>query len=125
MFHDDMKLILPSGTVGNVNGATQSLPPDCSSLCAQFVVEVAGGTPTVTFALQVSEDASNWVAAPILTDATDTVAASTSVQTATGVVRQFLDNPSGARKYRFYRAVTTANTNCTVRVEAYLTRATS
>lgn len=119
--------LAPAGSVGNVTGAGVDIDP-YDSLSFQFVVEVAGATPTVTWKVQASPSAPGvsdanaaWYDVGYITDATDTIATATRTATAVGAQIQFVSNPV-ARKYRRFRIVTSANTNITFRVEAYRVR---
>lgn len=111
-------LALPSGTTGNVNGASVSVPPEVEQIAVQYVVEAVGATPTVTFVTQVSLDGTNWFAALTLGDTNDTPAASSKTMTAVGVQHEYIDL-GVARDWPFLRVVTSANTNSTVRAEVY------
>jgi hypothetical protein len=96
-----------------------------SALAFEFVVEVAGATPTVTWKIQASPDDlsvtdgnAHWYDLGYITDATDTISVATRTATAAGAQIEFISNPV-ARQYRRFRLVTTANTNVTYRGEAY------
>ena len=77
----------------------------------EFIVEVAGATPSVTYALQGSFDGTNYDTNGIalIPSSSDTVA-STRAVTATGYTH---NQTSQSRIFRFNRLVTTANTNVT------------
>lgn len=93
---------------------------DTGPIAIQFVVEVAGGTPTVTWKAQGSLDGSNWYDLFYLTDASDTPAATALTSTAVGAKVIYLDMGVGtSRQYPMYRVVTSANTNITYRAEMY------
>lgn len=118
--------LAPTGSTGNVTGTGLNVNPPCDSVAFKFVVEVAGATPTVTFKIQgcvddpsVSDANATWVDVPYITSNTDTVATTTQTATAVGGTVFFLDVAAGARFFRRYRVVTTANTNVTFRCEAY------
>ena len=85
----------------------------------QFVVEVIGATPTVTFKYQASLDNVNWYDLVYFTDANDTLSVATRVVTTVGASVQWLDTGNSSRLYRYYRLVTSANTNVTYRGELY------
>jgi hypothetical protein len=84
----------------------------------QFIVDTAGATPTVTWKVQGSLDNSNFYDVNYVTDATDTAAVTGLTSTAVGAKVVFMANP-GARMYRFFRLVTSANTNITYHAELY------
>lgn len=114
----DVILAAPAGTTGNNTGNSIRLP-DYLTLAAQFVVEVAGATPTVTWKFQGSIDGTNWYDLAYVTDASDTISAATRTATAVGAQVNFADLANTSRKYKFVRCVTTANTNITYRAEIY------
>lgn len=119
-------LLANAGTTGN-NTHTAidfKFPPVAApqQVSFVFVVEAAGATPTVTFKYQGSHDNSNWFDLPYITDASDTLSQATRVVTATGASIQWLAG-AHSRQFRFYRLVTTANTNVTYRSEIYVQNA--
>ena len=107
------------GSTGNNTHNSVHIGADYATVALQFVVEAVGGTPTVTYKWQGSPDNSNWYDIAYITDASDTLAVSTSVRTTTGADLKFISNP-GARRYKYIRLVTSANTNVTYRGEVYL-----
>lgn len=106
------------GTTGNSTGASVGVGGNYQTIAMHFVVEAVGATPTVTWKFQGSIDGTNWYDVAYVTDATDTLAVTTEVDTAVGASVHFLANP-GTRKYKFFRCVTSANTNVTYRSEIY------
>jgi hypothetical protein len=84
----------------------------------EFEVTAIGATPTVTWIIQGSMDASNWYPVNYVTDATDTAAVAGLTSTAVGKKIIFLSNPV-ARRYKYYRVVTSANTNVTYSAVAH------
>lgn len=115
--------LAPSTSVATTHPSVQLAGYD--SLAFEFVVDVVGATPTITWKVEGSPDEvdvddtnSHWYDVAYVTDANDT--ASTSTKTATSVGGQiiFLDNPV-ARRYRKYRLVTSALTNITYHADAY------
>lgn len=119
--------VVPTGTTGNVTSTGVRIDP-YDALGFEFIVEVAGATPTITWKIQattanpdVLDAAANWYDLAYITDASDTVAVSTRVATGVGGQLNFLSNPV-ARKYRRFRVVPTSNTNITYRVDAYRVR---
>jgi hypothetical protein len=117
----DRLLLAPAGSTGNVVGAAVPLPTALYHLLAfQFVVEAAGGSPTVTYKFQGSADGTNWYDIGYVTDISDTVSSATRVRTSVGADIGFLSNPV-ARWYQYYRVVVTGNNNVTFRAEAFVT----
>ncbi|MDE2101465.1 MAG: hypothetical protein KGL39_29740 [Patescibacteria group bacterium] len=108
-----------TGTTGNVTGNSVQVSDAFDAIAFQFVVEVAGATPTVTYQFQGSVDGVNWYNVGYVTDATDGISQSTRTRTSPGADVMFLSNPI-ARRYRYFRVVTTANTNITFRAEMYV-----
>ena len=111
-------LAAPVGSTGNNTHNSLHVGSDYSSLVMQFVVEAIGATPTITYKWQGSADGTNWYDVAYITDASDTLAVSTRVATTVSAQIQFTSNPS-ARRYKYYRVVTSANTNVTYRAEIY------
>lgn len=116
--------LAPTGSTGNATHDPLHIGSDYMALGMLFIVEAVGATPTVTWKVQgsISGDgaqAAEWFDIAYITDATDTLAVTTRTATAVGHQINFLANPS-ARKYKFIRLVTSANTNVTYRAEAYL-----
>lgn len=110
--------LAPAGTTGNNTSTASHVDPNHFALVFQFVVEAVGATPTVTFKFQGSPDNTNWYDIGYITDGTDGISQSTRTVTAVGSSIAFLSNPF-ARRYRYVRCVTTANTNVTYRAELY------
>lgn len=113
-------LLAPAGSTGNITGnavGPQGRWNDQTGF--QFVVEVAGATPTVTFKYQGTLDGTTWVDLPYITGNSNTSATATQTVTAVGTTVNFLDTASGARSFNQYRVVTTANTNITFRAEMW------
>jgi hypothetical protein len=117
-------LAAPVGSTGSQTHASVELAP-YDTIAFQFVVEVAGATPSVTWKIQgsvdeniVSDANSNWYDVFYVTDSSDTGATTAITQTTLGAKLIFLDNPV-ARRYRKFRVVSSANTNVTYRCEAH------
>ena len=113
--------LAPTGSTGNVTGAsveTTNIVED-AQIAFQFVVEVAGATPTITYKYQGSLDNVNWYDLIYFTDANDTLSVATRTVTAVGATVQWLDSGNNSRMYKFFRVVPTANTNITYRAEMY------
>lgn len=85
----------------------------------QFVVEAIGATPTVTFKYQGSLDGLTWSDVSYTTPANAAASQATQTVTTVSTTVNFL-TPSTTLFYRYYRCVTTANTNVTYRAEAYV-----
>lgn len=75
------------------------------------IITVVGGTPTCTYALEVSADGSTWVAATYADISTPTVdsTATFAITTAT-VTQKIIKQPA---TWRFFRITYSANTNVT------------
>ena len=112
------RLLAPAASSGNVTGTAFDVDPGAAGHAFQFVVETTGATPTVTWKIQGSWNSANWFDLLYVTDASDTAATTTRIVTTVGADLIFLSNPI-ARQYKFYRVVTTANTNITFRCEVY------
>jgi len=113
----DATYLAPPGSTGNMTSTPKPIG-SYDSLVLQFVVEAIGTTPTVTYKFQGSVDDVNWYDIGYVTDASDTISATTRSMTAVGAQVEFLSNPV-ARKYKWFRIVVTSNTNVTFRAEAY------
>lgn len=118
-------VLAATGSTGNNTHAGVSLE-DADGVAIAFIVEAAGATPTVTFKVQgaledstVADSAANWIDLAYLPSSGDTPATTTQTATAVGATVFFLDFASGARFYRRFRLVTSANTNITYRANAY------
>lgn len=108
-----------AGSTGNNTHNSVAVGSDYSSVVLQFVTEAVGGTPTVTYKWQGSANNVDWYDLAYITDASDTLSVATRASTATGAQISFTCNPS-ARRYKYYRLVTSLNTNVTYRGEIYL-----
>lgn len=109
--------LTPAGSTGN-NTHTGVRVGGHEALALVFNVTAAGATPTVTFKFQGSHDGSNWYDVAYITDASDTLSTATRVVTGVGQSVNFVANPV-ARRYNYFRCVTTANTNITYNAKAY------
>lgn len=110
--------LAPSGSTGNVIGASYAVGGSYEALALLFVVEAVGASPTVTYRFQGSPDGVNWFDVGYITDASDTISTSTRAMTATGSQVAFLSNPV-ARRYAYFRVVTSSNNNVTFRAELF------
>jgi hypothetical protein len=116
----NVRVLAPAGSTGNVTlpaGSGLQAKP-LGAVALQFVVEAVGATPTVTFKYQGSVDGVNWFDVPYLTPASDTLSQATTVVTAVGATLLWVDRAL-ERSFKFFRVVTTANTNVTFRAELY------
>lgn len=117
----NLQSLAPTGTTGN-NTHPGVQATGAVRVAVQFVVEVAGSTPTVTWKVQGSLDGSNWYDCEYMSDSSDTGAATTRTATAVGAQTEWLDLAGGSRFYSQYRMVTSSNTNVTYRGELYTAR---
>ena len=108
-----------TGQTGNNTHTAVEVGDENSQSAFEFVVESVGATPTVTWKVQGSMDGSNFYDLAYLTDATDTVAVATRTATAVGRQIAFLSRPTD-RFYRYFRVVTTLNTNVTYSAVMYV-----
>jgi hypothetical protein len=112
-------VLAPSGSNGNQTGPAVGIGVGTTNtMVFQFVVEAAGGSPTVTFQFQGSIDNEYWYPIAYVTDSSDTVSTASRVMTATGASVCFLSNPI-ARAYNYVRVVVSGINNITYRAEAY------
>lgn len=122
-FFTDVTYLAPVGSTGNLDGTLpaqqKQVPPQCVTTAFQFVIEAVGSTPTVTFKYQGSLDGTNWFDVLYTTDASDTAATTAITKTGTGAFVVFLNGNSFDRFYKYFRVVTSANTNVTYRAEMY------
>lgn len=122
MAAENLQYLAATGTTGNNTGSWIALPSidDVEAVACQFVVEAAGATPTVTWKIQGSLDQTNAYDLAYVTDSSDTNATATRTATATGAQVNFLNKgPGESRAYKYFRVVTTLNTNITYRCELY------
>lgn len=109
-----------TASTGNNTHAAVTAPIESSAATAiQFVVEVAGATPTVTWKAQGSLDGTNWYDVLYVSDSSDTAATTGLVSTAVGAKVIWLSNAT-SRQYAQFRVVTSSNTNITYRAELYV-----
>jgi len=101
----------PAGATGNVTSPAVTLDGDPDVIALNFVIEAIGSTPTVTFVWQGSIDGTTWFPLLYVTDSADTAATTAITKTAVGATPIWPSN--NQRRYRFYRCVTSANTNVT------------
>lgn len=113
--YDGPHYLAPTGSTGNNTHTAVQAGAVWSTAIVEFVVEAIGASPTVTWKIQGSLDNSNWYDLGYVTDASDTFA--TAARTVTTVSKQI---QFSTRPYRYFRLVTSANTNVTYRAELYL-----
>ena len=111
-------LLAQPGSTGNVTGSSYHIGSNTQATALQFIVEAAGATPTVTYKFQGSADGTNWFDVGYITDSSDTISTATRTRTSVGADIAFVSNPV-ARRYAYYRVVTSLNTNVTFRAEIY------
>jgi hypothetical protein len=116
MYH--VGTLAPTGSTGNVSGASYAVHGIYEALVFLFVVEEVGASPTVTYKFQGSPDGENWFDVGYITDSSDTISTATRTRTSVGADIAFVSNPV-ARRYAYYRVVTSLNTNVTFRAEIY------
>lgn len=110
--------LAPTGTTGN-NTHTGVAAAEVGLIGFQFVVEVAGSTPTVTYKLQGSFDGTNWSDVMLLPAGSDTATAAPAAAVGTGATL-FSIAQAHSRAFSQFRLVTSANTNITYRGELYI-----
>lgn len=114
-----MALLAPAASTGNNTHTAVSVDTPGAVPALEFVVEAVGATPTVTWKFQGSFDNVTFYDLAYVTDASDTLSVATIASTATG--RKVVFPANGLiRAYKYYRLVTSANTNVTYRAEANL-----
>ncbi len=105
-----------TSTGNNTHSAVRVGPNE--TVAFEMEVTAIGATPTVTWKIQGSMDGTNWFDVAYVTDANDTVSVATRTMTTVSTQIAFLSNPV-ARRYNYYRLVTTANTNVTYKARAH------
>lgn len=105
-------------STGNSTGSSILIGANYQNVAFVFNVTAIGATPTVTWKFQGSIDGTNWFDVAYVTDASDTLSTATEVDTTVSQSVHFLANP-GTRKYKFFRCVTSANTNVTYNSAIY------
>lgn len=110
-----------TGQTGNNTHTGIDIGPYASGrVCVNFIVEAIGATPTVTFKLQGAMNDTTLAYADIATvDSNADTIVTTKTVTAVGQFPVFVNSGPVDRFYRFYRLVTSANTNVTYRAELW------
>lgn len=117
----ELNTLADSGSTGNNTHDSVYFGGTYEQLAIQLVVEAVGATPQITWKVQGSVDNERWYDLAYITDASDTVAVAAMTVNPTSQDQGkviFISNPV-ARRYKYFRVVTSANTNTTYRVEAY------
>lgn len=119
----DSHSLAPTGSTGNNTHTAVQVPGVGDYAVAfQLVIEAAGATPAITWKIQGSIDGTGYTDIAYITTTSDTAASSAIVESAPAAGDRkiiWLSNPV-ARRYRYFRLVTSANTNVTYRGELYL-----
>lgn len=119
----DVYPLSPTGSTGNNTHTAVQMPgPGLRTVAFQFVIEAVGATPAVTWKIQGSLDGVGYMDIPYVTNTSDTTTANPITESApTAGFRRvlWLANPL-ARQFRYFRLVTSANTNVTYRGELYI-----
>lgn len=107
-----------AGSTGNNTHSALYVGGTYESVAFQFRATAVGATPTVSWKIQGSPDGTNYFDLGYITDASDTVATATRAVTTVSAQINFLSNPV-ARRYKYFRLVTSANTNVTYAADIY------
>jgi len=99
-------------STGNNTHAAVSAPQQTQAVAAQLNVTIIGATPTITYEVQGSEDGVNFKPLSYTTPASATIQTGPRTRTTVSSDLIFL-TPQANRLYRYYRVVTSANTNVT------------
>lgn len=99
-------------STGNNTHAAVSVPSHAEAVSALFTVTVIGATPTVTYSVQGSDDGINFTPVQYITTSGSALGATPRVRTTVSTDLIHISSPRD-RRYRFYRVVTSANTNVT------------
>lgn len=102
-----------AGTTGNNTHGPKTLPEwgGDRKVALVFTISTTGSTPTVTFKLQGSMDATNFADITLLPTETSATAASVT-KTGLGTYIYFIDQQH-TRRYESLQLVTSSNTNVT------------
>lgn len=113
-------LAAAASTSNNTHTGVQVTEDITVQIGVEFNVEAVGATPTVTYALQGSFDGTNYDTTGImLIPSNSETAAATRVVTATGYYHSFVAQ-AHSRGWRYFRLVTTSNTNVTYSASLYV-----
>lgn len=116
MYQDSV--LAAAGSTGNNTHSSVHVGGEYKAIAFVMNVTAIGATPTITYKYQGSADGTNWFDVFYVTDATDTASAGTRVMTTVSQQIAFLANPV-ARRYKYFRLVTSANTNVTYNAALY------
>jgi hypothetical protein len=118
-------LMANPATTGNNTHTSVGLSPAAGRTAFAFIVEVAGGGPTVTYVFQgsldptaISDANALWVPLIVLPSNSETATAAPAASTTVGAVVHYLAQ-AHTRFIRRVRVVTTLNTNITYRCELH------
>ena len=116
--------LAPVGSTSNNTHASVSTDADLDALSLEFEITAVGGTPTVSWLFQGSNDpvdvpdaSSDWHALEVIPDDAAAEIATVQTKTAVGVYGASVDLKR--RPVTKVRLVTSANTNVTYEAEAY------
>lgn len=118
------KHLLAERATGNNTHSGVFLAAEYDTVAFQLVIDAVGATPTITWKIQGSLNNDDWYDLAYITDMDDTAATAARTHgspSAGQAFIQWLSNPV-ARRYGYFRAVISANTNVTYTVEAYRIR---
>lgn len=105
--------VFQPGTTGTPASPVIELDGDPDDIGFEFVVEVIGATPSITFKWQGSLNGTDWFDYGYITDASSVE--SFAARTVTTVSASVQWRSNALRRYRFVRCVPSANTNVTFR----------
>jgi hypothetical protein len=111
--------LAPAGSTGNATHDGVFVGGTYDAVAFVFEVSAVGGSPSVTWKVQGSLDGDNWSDVGYITDASDTISTATRAATSVGAQVAFLSNPV-ARKFNFFRLVTSSNSNVTYGADVHL-----
>lgn len=104
--------LAPLASTGNNTHTAVSVPPLMQALGAAFTITAVGATPTIKYEVQGSDDGTNWKPLSYVLPGGGAVLSGPRTRTTVSSDLIFFSN-SRDRLYKYYRFVTTANTNVT------------
>jgi hypothetical protein len=114
--------VLPLAATGrtgaNTDGPVSVIPYGHGPVALEFIVEAAGGSPSVTVALQGSFDNITFVPIFILPAGSDTAVASFAATSA--ITFLYFVAQKHSRSFPYYQSVTTSNSNMTYRSNLWI-----